>query len=207
MSDIILNIDGKQVTAREGMTILDAARNSDIYIPTLCHHEQLEPYGGCRMCTVEVEVRGWSKLVAGCLYPVEKDLIVHTRSKKVDQSRKLILEFLLAHAPDSPELKKLAKEYGAKADRFEKESMFCILCGLCVRYCNEVKQKNVISFVDCGGKREINFIPELAAKECWDCKECYPLCPTSYLQASYHLTQAMAFPDATDFKARSRLDR
>jgi epoxyqueuosine reductase QueG len=57
-----------------------------------------------------------------------------------------------------------------------------------------VKKKNVIAFVGNGAKREINFIPELAAKECWDCKECYPLCPTSYLQAAYHLTRALAFP-------------
>ena len=84
------------------------------------------------------------------------------------------------------------------ANRFEKESMFCILCGLCVRYCNEVKQKNVISFVDCGGKREINFIPELAAKECWDCKECFPLCPTSALQAAYVLTEALFSPPASN---------
>ncbi len=197
MSEILLQIDGKQVWAKKGMSVLEAAQSADIFIPTLCHHEKLEPYGGCRMCTVEVESRGWTKLVAGCLYSVEKDLVVRTRSEKVDKCRKLILEFLLAHAPDSPELQDLAQEYGADTNRFEKESMFCILCGLCVRYCAEVKKKNVISFVDCGGRREINFIPELAAKECWDCKECYPLCPTSYLQAAYHLTAAIAFPSVS----------
>lgn len=194
MSEILLKIDGKEVKATEGMTVLEAAKRADIYIPTLCHHEKLEPYGGCRMCTVEVESRGRTKLVVSCLYPVEPDLIVRTRSELVDKCRKLILEFLLAHAPDSVELQTLAKEYGANVNRFEKESMFCILCGLCVRYCAEVKKKNVICFVDQGGKREINFIPELAAKECWDCKECYPLCPTSYLQAAFHLTAAIAFP-------------
>ena len=195
MSEITLEIDGKQVTAKEGMTVLDAAKEAGIFIPTLCHHELLEPYGGCRMCTVEVESWGRTKLVVGCLYPVEQDLVVRTRSPQVDECRKLILEFLMAHAPDAPQLVELAEEYGADVNRFEKESMFCILCGLCVRYCREVKQKNVLSFIDCGGKREIAFIPELAAKECWDCKECYPLCPTSYLQGVYHLTKAMAFPD------------
>ncbi len=194
MREIILNIDGKEVKAREGMTVLAAARSADIFIPTLCHHEKLNPYGGCRLCTVEVGTRGRSKLVASCLYPVEPDLAVRTRSEMVDKIRKLILEFLLAHAPDSDELKELAKAYGADSNRFEKESMFCILCGLCVRYCAEIKKKNVIGFVDKGGKREICFIPELAAQECWNCKECYPLCPTSYLQAAYHLTEAIAFP-------------
>jgi NADH dehydrogenase/NADH:ubiquinone oxidoreductase subunit G len=194
MREIILQIDGKEVKAREGITVLEAARSADIFIPTLCYHEKLNPYGGCRLCTVEVGTRGRSKLVASCLYPVEQDLVVNTRSEMVDKIRKLILEFLLAHAPDSVELNELAKAYGADKSRFEKESMFCILCGLCVRYCAEVKKKNVIGFVDRGGRREISFIPELAAKECWDCKECYPLCPTSYLQAAYHLTEAIAFP-------------
>jgi NADH dehydrogenase/NADH:ubiquinone oxidoreductase subunit G len=143
---------------------------------------------------VEVVSRGRTNLVASCLYPVEPDLEVKTRSEMVDKIRKLILEFLLAHAPDSVALKELAKTYGAKRDRFKREPMFCILCGLCVRYCAEVKKKNVIGFIDKGGKREISFIPELAARECWDCKECYPLCPTSYLQAAYHLSAAIAFP-------------
>lgn len=194
MSEIILQIDGKEVRASERMTVLEAAQSADIFIPTICHHELLEPYGGCRLCTVEVENRGRTKLVVGCLYPVEQGLVVRTRSKMVDKVRKLLLEFLLAHAPDSPVLQELALEYGADKDRFEKEASFCVLCGLCVRYCAQVKQKNVIGFVDQGGKREISFIPELAAKECWDCKECFPLCPTSYLQAAYHLTKAIAFP-------------
>jgi predicted molibdopterin-dependent oxidoreductase YjgC len=112
----------------------------------------------------------------------------------VDKVRKLILEFLLAHAPDSACMNELAAEYGADKDRFGKEASFCILCGLCVRYCAEVKNLNVIGFVDQGAKREINFIPELAAQHCWDCKACFPLCPTSYLQAAFHLTHTIAFP-------------
>jgi predicted molibdopterin-dependent oxidoreductase YjgC len=87
----------------------------------------------------------------------------------VDKIRKLILEFLLAHAPNSPQLQELAQEYGADRDRFEKEASFCILCGLCVRYCAEVKKKNAVGYVDCGARREIQFIPEIAAKECHSC--------------------------------------
>jgi len=194
MSEILLQIDGKEVKAREEMTILEAAQSAGIYIPTLCHHEQLEPYGACRICTVEVETGGRTDLVASCLYPVEQDLVVKTRSEKVDKTRKILLEQFLAHAPDAPALQDLAQEYGADKDRFEKESSFCILCGLCVRYCNEVKKKNAVGFVDRGARREISFIPEIASKECWNCKECFPLCPTSYLQAAYHLTEALAFP-------------
>jgi bidirectional [NiFe] hydrogenase diaphorase subunit len=194
MSEVILQIDGREVKAKEGMTILEAAQSIGISIPTLCHHEKLEPYGACRLCTVEVEARGRTNLVAACIYPVEQNLVVKTRSEKVDKTRKVLLELILAHAPDAAELQDLAQEYGADKARFEKESSFCILCGLCVRYCAEVKKKNAIGFVDRGARREISFIPEIASKECWNCKECFPLCPTEALQASYLLTEALAFP-------------
>lgn len=194
MSQILLQIDGKEVGAREGMTILEAARDAGISIPTLCHHEKLEPYGGCRICTVEVEVRGRTNLVVACVYPVEKNLVVRTRSEKVDRIRKMILELLLAHAPDAFELQDLAQEYGADKNRFEKEASFCIHCGLCVRYCAEVKKKNAVGFVDRGIRKEISFIPEIASKECWNCKECFPLCPTEALQAAFVLTKALSFP-------------
>ena len=199
MSQILLKIDGKEVGAREGMTILEAAERAGISIPTLCHHEKLEPYGACRICTVEAEMGGWTKLVASCLYPVEPNLVVRTRSEKIDKTRKMILQLLLAHAPDAPALQDLAKEYGADKDRFEKEASFCIHCGLCVRYCAEVKKKNAVGFVDRGTRREIGFIPEISSKECWNCKECFPLCPTSALQAAYVLTEALMTP-AISFK-------
>jgi bidirectional [NiFe] hydrogenase diaphorase subunit len=194
MSEILLQIDGREVRAKEGMTVLEAARSAGIAIPTLCHHEKLEPFGGCRLCIVEVEDRGWTKLVVSCVYPVEKNLIVRTRSEKVDRIRKMILELLMAHAPDAFELLELAKEYGADRDRFEKEASFCIHCGLCVRYCAEIKKKNAVGFVDRGIRKEISFIPEIAAKECWNCKECFPLCPTEALQAAFVLTQALYSP-------------
>ena len=194
MSDILLNIDGREVKAKEGMTILDAAQQAGITIPTLCQHEKLESYGACRICTVEVEVRGRTNLVAACLYPVEKNLVVRTRSEKVNKIRKMILELLLAHAPGSQALQNPTQEVGANEARFGKESSFCILCGLCVRYCAEVKKKHALGFVDRGTRREISFIPEIASKECWNCKECFSLCPTSALQAAYVLTEALAFP-------------
>jgi len=197
MSEITLQIDGKKIEAKEGMTILEAAQSAGISIPTLCHHEKLEPYGACRICTVEIEARGRTNLVAACLYPVEQNLVVRTRSDKVDKTRKVLLELMLAHAPDSTELQNLAQEYGADKTRFEKESSFCILCGLCVRYCAEVKKKNAIGFVDRGTRREIIFIPEIASKECWNCKECFPLCPTEALQATFLLTKALMSPPPT----------
>jgi len=201
MSEITLQIDGREVKAEEGRTILEAAQSAGIFIPTLCHHEKLEPYGACRICTVEIEARGRTNLVAACLYPIEQNLVVRTRSERVDKTRKVLLELMLAHAPDAAELQDLAQEYGANKARFEKESSFCILCGLCVRYCAEVKKKNAIGFVDRGTRREVIFIPEIASKECEDCKECFPLCPTEALQATYLLTKALmsrASPSASE---------
>jgi len=194
MSEILLQIDGKEVKAKAGMTLLEAARSVGISIPTLCYHEKLEPFGGCRLCIVELEMKGWSRLVVSCVYPVEKNLVVKTRSEKVDRIRKMIIELQMAHAPDAFDLQDLAKEYGADKNRFEKEPSFCIHCGLCVRYCAEVKKKHAIGFVDRGIRKEISFVPEIAAKECWNCKECFPLCPTEALQAAYVLTGALAFP-------------
>ena len=195
MSAITLEIDGKKVQATEGMTVLEAAQKAGIYIPTLCHHEQLEPFGGCRLCIVEVEERGWTKMVVSCVYLAAEGIVVNTRSEKIDGIRKTILELLLAHAPDAEVLKELAQEYGADKDRFEKDPSFCIHCGLCVRYCAEVKQKHAVGFVDRGIRKEISFIPEIAARECNACKACFPLCPTSYLQAAFVLTQSMAFSE------------
>ena len=127
-----------------------------------------------------------------------KNLVVRTRTEKLNRIRKSLLEMMLAHAPDAEQLQDLAKEYGADKDRFEKDASFCIHCGLCVRYCAEVKKANALGFIDRGAKKEISFIPEIASKECWNCKECFPLCPTSALQAAFVLTKALTFPDSKE---------
>jgi len=200
MSEILLQIDGREVTTREGATILEAAQSAGIDIPTLCHHEKLEPYRACRICTVEVETRGGTNVVAACLYPVGESLVVRTRSERIDKIRKVLVEWLLAHAPESKVLQDLAQEYGAKEARFEKEPSFCILCGLWVRNCAEVKKKNAIGFADRGVKREVIFIPEIASRECWKCQECFPLCPTAALQAIFLLAEALSCFPRTDGK-------
>jgi NADH dehydrogenase/NADH:ubiquinone oxidoreductase subunit G len=193
MTDIRVKIDGNEVLAAEGMTVLDAARGAGVSIPTLCHHDDLQPYGGCRLCLVEAESDGGRAIVASCVHPVEDGLVVHTRSDKIDRIRRSILELLLAHAPDSPSLDELAREYGAERSKFEQEASFCVHCGLCVRYCAEVKQKHAVGFIDRGIRKEISFLPEIASAECNECKECFPLCPTSYLQAAFVLVESLAF--------------
>ena len=194
MSQIRMQIDGKEVQAAKGMTVLEAARSVGISIPTLCHHEKLAPFGGCRLCIVETESPDGKNIVASCVYQATDDLVITTRSEKIDRIRKIILELLLAHAPDSPQLQELAVEYGADRDKYPQEASFCVHCGLCVRYCAEVKQKNAVGFIDRGIRKEIAFLPEIASKECNDCKECFPLCPTSYLQAAFVFVESLTFP-------------
>jgi len=159
----------------------------------------ISTYGGCRLCIVEARSgeEGAPRHIASCIYPAEPDMVIRTRTEAVDRIRKTLLELLMAHAPHAPRLEELAEEYGADPQRFEPDPMFCIHCGLCVRYCNEVKGADAVGFVDRGMRKEISFIPEIAAEVCHDCKECFPLCPTSYLQAAFVLTEALASPART----------
>ncbi len=208
MREISLTIDGRDVAATEDMTVLAAAQGAGVSISTVCHHEKLQPFGGCRLCTVEAEAGGRTSLVAACIYPVQKDLVVRTRSERIDKIRKVLTEQLLAYAPESEILQDLAREYHADKDRFAKEPSFCILCGLCVRYCAEIKQKHAVGFVDRGPSREISFIPEIAARECWDCKECFPLCPTSALQAAFVLMRSLtSSPASSNPEPKKHADR
>ena len=176
MNKVKLNIDGKEVEAEEGKTILEAARASGINIPTLCYNEKLAPYGACRFCTVEISKNGKSKLVVSCVYQVEDGLVVKTSTPKVIKTRKMLLELMLGSAPV---LKELAKEYGVEKPRFKSEDTQCILCGQCVRYCAEVKGANALTFVGRGVNRRVAFVDEVVGKGvCMDCRQCYGLCPT-----------------------------
>jgi len=194
MDAVTLTIDDKEVQAQEGMTALDAARSAGITIPSLCHHDRLKPYTVCRICTVEIEKHGRSSLDTACSRPVEDNLVVRTKSPELNAIRRTLLELMLSHAPDAEALQGLADEYGADRNRFAKESSFCLLCGLCVRYCHEIKKKDAVVFNDRGTAREIIFIPETASRECLNCKECFSLCPTGALQSAFVLAQTFAFP-------------
>ena len=204
MSEVTLIINDEEVKAEEGMTILEAARSAGIDIPTLCYHEKLAPYGACRLCMVEI-VRGQqSRLVASCVYPVEDGLIVKTESDRVTKGRKMLLELMWARAPGVQPIREYGIKYGITGvqvirdygvgrksiAKFEIEPTFCILCGLCVRYCAEIKKENAIGFVGRGIGREVVFFPEIARRTCPGCQECFSLCPTGALPSHYGLVEA-----------------
>jgi bidirectional [NiFe] hydrogenase diaphorase subunit len=190
---ITLNIDGKGVTGEEGMTILEVARGAGIDIPTLCYHEKLEPYGACRLCLVEIGTPPGTRLVTSCVYPAADGLAVQTKSEKVIQNRKMLLELLLARAPGAKVVRDLAEGYGVTKPRVRKTASYCILCGLCVRYCAEIKKADAIGFIGRSIEREVMFIPEIAARSCPPCRECFPLCPTGVLESNFMLAQSLIF--------------
>jgi bidirectional [NiFe] hydrogenase diaphorase subunit len=177
MSNISLTIDGKNIKAEKGTTIIQAAKKADIDIPNLCHDDRLEPYGACRFCMVEIEKNGWKKLVASCCYPVEEGLIVNTKTEKVKNIRKMLIELLLAVSPSGSHTT-LAKEYGIKESRFKLETppeSPCDLCGLCVRYCAEIKKKDAVCFVGRGVNRSVALVPGVS-DACSSCRECFDVC-------------------------------
>lgn len=179
-------IDKKKVTADKDDTILLAAKNAGIYIPTLCHHDKIKPHGSCRLCLVEIEKKGRSKIVTSCAYPVEEGLTVYTESPSVEKIRKTLVELYLAIFPFIPEIKDLAKKYRLAETRFKKEHDYCILCGLCVRYCAEVKGNNAIGFIGRGINKKVSFIPDTAYfKYCENCMECMDICPTGVFPSNF----------------------
>jgi NADH dehydrogenase/NADH:ubiquinone oxidoreductase subunit G len=180
MESIRLEIDGKLVEAGRGMTILKAAKQAGIDIPTLCYDERLAPYGACRLCTVEITKNNRTRLVVSCVYPGEEELIVKTDTERVRKIRKMILELLLPLSPMG-QLESLAQKYGLEKSRFTAEQTSCVLCGLCVRYCAEIKKANAIGFIGRGVDREVAFLSEVAPKVCPSCRECLSLCPSGKL--------------------------
>ena len=183
---ISLLIDNNLIEAEEGNTILQAAKKAGLHIPTLCFHEKVKPHGACRLCLVEIEKKGRSRIVASCAYPAEGGLKVSTESTKVETIRKLLVEIYMAMFPFNPEIKVLSKKYNLINTRFKKENDYCILCGLCVRYCAEVKGNNAVDFVGRGISKKVTFVHDSAYfKYCKDCVECIEICPTGVFPSNF----------------------
>ena len=179
---INLTIDGRNIEAEEGLTILRVATQNNIDIPTLCHHEALEPYGACRLCIVEVTVGKRKRFVTACNYIVSNGIDVKTASREVTELRKMILELLLAKCPDVEIIKDLAKSYGIDKPRFRLENQTCILCGLCLRVCKEIIGASAISLVGRGVDARVDTPFHLSSEVCTACGACAAVCPTGVIQ-------------------------
>jgi len=178
---IKITIDGKEIEVEKYSTILEAANQLGIEIPTLCHHKGIEPYGACRLCTVEVQRRGWSFLTAACIYPIRDSIAVRTDTEKVKRARKVLAELLLARCPTSKVVQEAAKKAGVETTRFKPDESGgeCILCGLCVRACEMVLDgKSAISFTKRSVERNVNTPFEISSDDCIGCLACAAVCPT-----------------------------
>lgn len=185
-----MRIDGREVEARPGETVLDAARRAGIDIPALCHHELLQPYGACRLCVVEVRAPGAhgrpsrARIAASCEYPVQEGLEVSTGGERVEALRRTTLRLLLARAPEAPKLRELAERLGASGP-FEPDPAAdgCILCGLCVRACAEAVRASAIGFHGRGHQRGVGMPFGENREACLGCGACDWICPTGILHS------------------------
>ncbi|MBN2246755.1 MAG: 4Fe-4S binding protein [Candidatus Aminicenantes bacterium] len=175
-----LTIDGKKISVEEGTTILQAAAKLDIKIPTLCYHPLLEPYAACRICVVEIDRGRGAELVTSCNTQVQNNMDVNTKSERTLNARKINLEMLMARAPEAEPVKKLAEELGVESTRFEikDQTEKCILCGLCVRTCEQVVGASAISFIDRGTNRVVSPPFGEPSEACIGCGACAFFCPT-----------------------------
>ncbi|MBW1615201.1 MAG: (2Fe-2S)-binding protein [Deltaproteobacteria bacterium] len=184
---IRFKINDKEVKARKGWTILETAREYNIEIPTLCFHEAVAPSGACRLCMVELREGDWSKTVASCIYPAQEGLNVYTETDKISNIRRWIFEMLLSTCPASFEIADMAKKYGVTSTRFaiKDPTETCILCGLCVRICEEAVGLSAISIVDRGVRKKIG-APFMAPTDvCVACGCCVTVCPTSKMESIF----------------------
>ena len=183
---ITLTMNGLPVVLEEGMTLLEAARFLGFPIPTLCHLDGLAPYGACRLCVVEVGQGTKAKLVTACTYPAEDGLTVRTASTRVMRARKIILELLLASCPQSKTIQDLASAYEVRRQRFRQEHEDCILCGLCVRMCEEQMMAKAIGFRGRGERRSVGTPFDVRSEACRLCGACMYVCPACQLRCTYN---------------------
>ena len=206
MEEIRMNIDGKEVMTTSDRTILEAARENGIRIPSLCHEQRMEPYGACRICLVEVE--GARGLLPACYTKVTDGMVVNTETEQLRRLRRTIIELILSDHPldcmtcestGNCELQDLAYEYGVKDGRFkgeqhtydlladnpliERDYDKCILCGRCIRICREVQGVGVYDFVNRGfdAVPGIPYDKAMTESPCEFCGQCVSTCPTGAL--------------------------
>ena len=223
MSTITLTINGQQVTAPAGSTILEVAQSAGIYIPTLCHHPDLKPAGVCRVCLVEIQ--GQPVLQPACVYPAANGIVVNTDSHTVRDARRTTVQLLLSNHPDdclacvrnrSCELQSLAEElgitdrrYAGERNQFEPDNSSsvivrdpekCILCRRCVSVCQDIQGVGAINVLERGWKSKVGpaFGMDLAEAVCVYCGQCIDRCPTGALRehdATEQVWKALKDPD------------
>lgn len=184
MERITIKINGKDVEAVKDQSVLEVARENGVYIPSLCHHPEVETRAGsCRVCLVEVSQNGRTRLVTSCNYPARKGLEVRTDTDKVKRIRRGVVELLLSRTPDSPVIRKLADENGIQESRFfvdegEHYRNRCIACSLCTQVCEEVVGVSAIAMLGRGHDKTPGTPYRKPSQACIGCGACAYACPT-----------------------------
>lgn len=173
-----ITINGKQCEVLDEKTVLEIAQREGIYIPTLCHHPALEPYGACRLCLVEVKAGGRPGLTASCALPVSKGLEIETDSPRVQHVRGIVMKLIMAACPDVPAVLELAQKLGVTDTPYEKAEVpnSCVLCGICVRICSKVGS-SAIGFAFRGSDRRVCGPFDKTPDVCLGCRACENVCP------------------------------
>lgn len=210
-----ITIDQKTVTVPAETTILNAARKAGVWIPTLCYIEGLSTYGACRICLVEIErgaeregeqTDGRRKLVTACNYPVRETITVYVSSPRAVEARKGVMELLLARSPESVELKQLAVKMGVTGTPYPtvtESQRSCILCGLCMKVCDEAIGASAIGFAGRGVDRSIATPFQLSSEQCIVCGACAAVCPVGTIRVRIHSDTGEA--EISPFKTRAKL--
>jgi len=183
---ITLIVNGVPVSVERGTTLLEAAQFLGFPVPTLCHMEGLTPYGACRLCVVEIVKPQGPRLVTSCTYPVEEGLRVRTATARVLAARRMVIELLLASCPQSKTIQDLASSHGVQRQRFKQEYEDCILCGRCVRVCEEQMRAKAIGFRGRGGNRDLGTPFDVNSETCRQCGACIYVCPACELRCTYN---------------------
>ena len=177
-----LKINGLELEVEKGTTLLEAIRFLGFPVPTLCYNEGLSPYGACRLCVVDLGKGENARMVTSCTYPAEQGLEVFTHSKRVVETRKMLIEMYLATCPSSKVIQDLASRYEVTQVRFDIRNDDCIYCGLCVRMCEEQMMAKAIGFVNRGDTRRITTPFDMRSEDCRLCGGCIYICPACQMR-------------------------
>jgi NADH dehydrogenase/NADH:ubiquinone oxidoreductase subunit G len=174
---VTFKMNRKTLTVEEGTTILEAAREAGVYIPTLCYHPALEPIGACRLCMVELTDGDRVSHVAACVTPVVEGSKVRTDTEAVKRIRRTILDLLISRCPEVAVLRELAAPLGISGPSYPTEDQDCFLCGICVRACREIVGAEAIGFAERGADSQV--LPPFAkpSARCISCGTCTTVCP------------------------------
>lgn len=177
-NSVTIQINGVSVLTPKGTPVIDAAHDAGFCIPNLCHLRSGDALGACRMCMVELEERGKTKITASCTLEAKEGMVIRTHTETLQRLRRNIAELILAEAPNSRAVQDMAVRVGLKNVRYPFRNNDCILCGKCVRVCDVVLHSESLGFVGRGINRHVS-LPFGDRNLCLHCNECLSVCPMS----------------------------